>query len=472
MYIPTAQPERTPIPATPDIATLVEGYKGREGLSGGELVDTAPLALEARIIRPDPINGVKVALLPKDTRGDLVQLSLNLHYGDADSLKGLTTAAEFLGPMLQRGTEKLTRQQIQDTLDKNLAQLSVGGDAGTLAVNLQTKRENLPAVLEVLQQVLRAPTFPESEFETLKAQQIAQLEQNRTEPTFLASNRMQRLLSKYPADDVRYVPTIDEQAERLKSLTLDQIRTLHREYLGAGHGELAAVGDFEPSELIAGLKPILEGWSGSKPYARIENPFQAGIEATTERIITPDKANAIYLSALPIQMKDSSPEYPAMTLGGYILGGGALSSRIADRLRQKDGLSYGAGASFSAPALDDRGRITVFAIYNPGNLDKVSTGVEEELKRWVDGGVTAEELDKARSGYLQQRQVMRSNDRMLSGMIATQLYNDRTFQFEADQEQAIRGLTPESINQTIQKIVDPSQRVIVNAGDFKTGDGK
>ena len=170
LFIPTDKAERTPVPATPDLAAMVENYKGRDTGSAGESFDVAPARIEARIQRPEPLEGIKVALLPKKTRNEAVQLDLNLHYGNAENLKGLVEAASFLPTLMMRGTKQLSRQQIQDTLDRNRARLSLRGGPGTISVSIETRRSTLPAVLEVLRQVLREPTLPASEFEILKTE--------------------------------------------------------------------------------------------------------------------------------------------------------------------------------------------------------------------------------------------------------------------------------------------------------------
>ena len=256
-----------------------------------------------------------------------------------------------------RGTKNLNHQQIQDALDKNFARLGGGraawaagemgggggGSVGTLSYSIETKRANLPAVLEILRQVLREPTLPESEFEVMKNERLAGLEQGRSDPMRQGINHLQRLLSQYP--DRLTSGTcrpIDEEIQRIKEVTVEDVRSLYDDYLGASHGELTIVGDFEPSEALSVLSRTFEGWKNPQPYARIERPFQPGLKPTRETILTPDKANASYFAGLTVEMKDSDPDYPALVIGNYILGGGAISSRIADRLRQKGGLSYSA----------------------------------------------------------------------------------------------------------------------------------
>ena len=136
-----------------------------------------------------------------------------------------------------------------------------------------------PPGLNILRQVLREPSLPYREFEVMKNEQIAGIEQGRSDPIRLGFNQIQRMLSPYPSDDVRYVPTLDEQIERLKTTSPDQVAGLYRDYLGADHGEIVIVGDFEPSEILPILAKTLEGWKAGKPYARIERPFQENIAA-------------------------------------------------------------------------------------------------------------------------------------------------------------------------------------------------
>jgi zinc protease len=482
-FIPTDKPERTPIPVVPDIAKLVDGYKGREmKAESSDADDVHPLAIEARVQRPEATGGVKLAFLPKKTRGESVQVRLTVHYGTPENLKGLTDAASFLQPLMSRETKTLNRQQIQDALDKNFARLGGGGgmgrgrrgggggggpSLGSVSFSVQTRRANLAAVLEILRQILREPTLPASDFEVMKNERIAALEQGRSDPTSLGTNRLQRLMSHYTSDDVRYVPTIDEHIDRLKKASIEQVQSLYHDYLGAEHGELVIVGDFEPSEIMPILAKTFDGWKAEKPYARIERAYQADLKPERVTIVTPDKENAVYLAALSVPIKDDNPDYPALLVGNFILGGSGLSSRITDRLRQKDGLSYGARSSLAASPLDPRAELLINAIYNPMNVAKVVSDVDEELERLLRDGVTTAELEAAKNGYLEQQQNQRTNDMATTAALAENLFVGRTMQFQADQEQKIKELTPEAVNAALRKYVDPKRFSVVTAGDFK-----
>ena len=93
-------------------------------------------------------------------------------------------------------------------------------------------------------------------------------------------------------------------------------------------------------------------------------------------------------------MRDDDPDYPALVLGNYMLGGGFLNSRLAVRIRQKEGLSYGIGSQFAASPLDKSGSFVAFAIYAPQNVAKLEKAFREEIDRVLKDGFTAQEVDR------------------------------------------------------------------------------
>jgi len=467
MFVPSEKSEKVEVPAAPDLAALFENYKGREDIAAGEAFDPTPANLDMRSQQVSLPEGVKGILLPKKTRGESVNLRLVLHYGDAKSLKGYEAASDFLPVLMTRGTKNLTRQQIQDELDKNRATLSAGGSLGELIVTIQTKKANLPAVLDLLRQILREPTLPAEEFDILQRQQLSALEEQLTDPGALAITKVRRAVSPYPKDDVRYIPTQEEDIERYKAVTRDQVAKVYDELLSSQAGELAIVGDFEPSEATEALKTALSGWKTNKSYTRIPAEFFPDVPGSLSRINTPDKANAVYVAGMAFPLKESDADYAGVLMGNYILGGGTLSSRLGDRVRQKDGLSYGVGSFISAGMLDTRSSLTINAICNPTNIEKVNAAIDEELTKLLTDGVTASELARAKQGYLQQQQVSRTNDGVLTGLLTENLEADRTMAFYSELEKRINALTPEQVLEALKKYIDPKKLVIVDAGDFK-----
>jgi zinc protease len=342
-------------------------------------------------------------------------------------------------------------------------------ETGKAVFSVQAKRGSLPAVLALLKQILREPTLPAEEFEVLRRQQLSNLEELLTDPAALAITRVRRTVSPYPKGDVRYIPTLEEEVERYSSLSLEKVKALYTQFLGSQAGEVAIVGDFDPAENLKILRDTFQGWRAGQSYARIEKKTFPEVKGGLQTILTPDKANAVYVGGLVFPMKDSDPDYPSLVMGNFILGGGSLSSRLGDRVRQKDGLSYGVGSYLSSDALDPRTSLTLNAICNPKNIEKVNAAISEELARLLKDGTTPAELQQAKQGYLQQQQVNRTSDSSLARTLVECLYVDRTMAFYADLEKRIDGLSPAAVLAALKKHVDPKKLVVVDAGDFTAG---
>jgi zinc protease len=470
VYVPTKAPERAAVPIAPDVARQLEGYQGRTAMTAGEAFDPTPENVEKRVKRGTVGDGVSFALLPKKTRGETVNLSLTLRFGNAESLKPHETSSDLLGPMMLRGTKTKSRQQIRDEFDKLSAQVSIRSGVGRVAVSVQTKRANLPVVLRLLGEVLRDPAFPAAEFEILKRELLDELEKGRTEPRQLAMIAVERKLNPYPPEDVRYVPTVDESIARLKSVTLEQVKELYRTELGGAAGELAIVGDFNPAAAVEQIDGFLKGWSAAVPYKRIEKPAHIG-PAYRDRILTPDKANAVYAAGVAMPVSDADPEYAAIVVGNYALGQ-TPASRLWNRVRGLEGLSYGIGSNVFAHPLDKGGYFYVFAITNPRNVDKVDASVAEELARFLANGVSAAELEEGKKAYLQMQKGMRANDRVLASQLAAALHAGRTFSYYAELEKRVESLQPGDIKRAFDKLLDPKKLIVIHAGDFAPGGEK
>jgi zinc protease len=288
----------------------------------------------------------------------------------------------------------------------------------------------------------------------------------RTEPAALASNRLSRALSPYPPDDVRYVPTAEENEKLLDAVAREQIITLYDQQVGAGEAEAAIVGDFDPEPALAQVREILKDWKSQVPVKRIERAAPTELKGVREEILTPDNINAVYAAGLAFPLKESDPEYAALRLGNFIFGGGTLSSRLGNRIRQKEGLSYGVTSQFTASALDPLATFTVNASTNPVNIDRVDKAVAEELTEFLANGPSLNELLDAQKAYLEAQKVSRTSDAAIAGQIAGNLHLGRTFAHATELEKRIGSLTPEDVKTAFRKYVDPKKLVIIRAGDF------
>jgi zinc protease len=385
-------------------------------------------------------------------------------------------AGRFAASMLEKGTKTKTRQQIKDEFDRLKARVWVYGNASQANVGIETTRENLPAVMKLVAEILKEPTFPEKEFAELRQEILTDLDDQRSQPQAIAYRKNQSIMSPYPKGDIRYSMTFDEEKAAIEALTLDEVKKFYKEFYGASDATLAVVGDFDENAIRKITKSEFGSWKSPKPFERLVTKY-FDIAPVYESLETPDKTNAMFLASLNLPIRDDDPDYPALVLGNYMLGGGFLNSRLATRIRQQEGLSYGVGSNLWANSLDKAGSFSTYAIYAPENAEKLEQAFKEEIEKMRTEGFTAEEVKAAKSGYLQSRQVNRSQDNSLAGTLNNYLFIKRDMKWEADFEKKIADLSPEQISSAMRKHIDPAKLVFIKAGDFegakmKAGEGK
>ena len=466
LFIPSETSQRIEMPAKPNLSELLAGYEGRGDIEQGEQFDPDPVAIEARIERGELSTGIKTAWLPKKTRGGSVNIEMNLRYGNEESLLPYVDALDFLPEMLMRGTQELNHEQLADRIDDLLSQVRLSGTNGLLSVSVETKREKLPELMPLIGEILRHPAFDSNELEIIRRQAISSTEARMTEPTVLAGLAVRRALAPFEPSNIRYVPTLEERIARFREVTIAQIAELHATQLNGNHGEITAVGDFDPQELQAACEKIFSDWTSDVEQVRIAQPALTDIVGKTEEILTPDKANAVYYAGEQIAMRDDNPDYPALVIGNYVMGAGALSSRLGDRVRQQEGLSYSVGSGINAHPIDTRTMLTIFAITNPENRDRLTEVIAEEIDLLLKDGITASELKDAQQGYLQSEQLDRTQDRALASLIASTIFADRTMEYYAQFEKRIAELDIEAVNAALRNYIEPKRLVVVTAGDF------
>ncbi len=466
VFVPTEKPDRAAIPTVKDadVSAMVKDYKGDAAVAVGEAFDPSPANIEARVKRAK-IGGLDTAFLSKKNRGEAVTANILLRFGDEKSLMNRGEASNFAGRLLERGTAKKTRQQIKDEFDNLKARVNVFGGATSAGVQIETTRQNLPAVLRLVGEVLREPSFPQTELEMLKQETLTQIESQKGEPTSVAFTELSRHFNVFPKGHPLYSGTFEEDIADIKAVTLDDVKRFYKDFYGASSGQMTVVGDFDEKEIAALTQEIFGNWKSANGYTRIKQDYRA-VAPINQSFETPDKANAFFVARMNVKVRDDNADYAALTLGNYMLGGGFLNSRLATRIRQKEGLSYGVGSNFSASALDESGTFFANAIYAPENVVKLEAAFKDELAKLLKDGFTAEEVAAAKTGLLQGRRLSRAQDRELAGRLNNYLFLNRTIAWDADFDGKLESLTVEQVNAAMRKFMTPENISIIKAGDF------
>lgn len=474
-FIPDDSPERAVIEPAPDVESLLAGYSGAEERDAGEQFAATPENIEQRVQRFTLSNGTEVALLPKQTRGNQVHGTITMRIGNLEALTGKGSVPAATAAMLDRGTENFTRQQIADRIDELQASLNLNGST-EVSASLEVTRDNLADLVDLVAEIAKNPVFPESELDEYKNQALTRIAQQSDDPAGVASNLISRHNNPVPPDHPDYTPTFDEQKQRIESLSVEKLRDFHQRFYGFGPGtSIAFVGDFDADALKAQLERHFGNWTAGVEYAHIPDPYQ---DVPAKRFVEQldDKANAVLIGTQRFPMSDTHEDYPAMQMFGYLMGGGFLNSRLGNRIRNEEGLSYAVGGNVNAGSEDENGGFFAFAMFAPENRARLEEVLNEELAKAANQGFTAEELESGKTGLLQQLQLIRSDDGRLAGLLAEGLYLDRTLQFNAAREQALRELTLAELNATVAEWLKPVEFSFAIAGDFDqaedTGDSE
>lgn len=466
VFIPTNAPQRTTMPPQPDVAKMLDGYKGEAAMAAGEAFDPSPANIEKRVQRGELVGGAKYALLSKTTRGNTVNAQMTLRLGDEASLKGKDAIADLAADMLMKGTATMTQAQINERLDQLKSKLDISSGGQSVNISITTTRDNLLPTLDLLDEILHKPSFPATEFKALKDENLTALQEQSSDPQAIASREFGRFLSPFPKGHFLAATTVEEDVENYKKADLEDVKKFYGDFYNGSSATASFVGDFDADQVKNKLAKMLGNWTAIKSYSRIATPYQPAV-VKNEEYLTPDKKNAMFFAGMPLKIRDDHPDYPALYMGNFMFGGGFLNSRLATRIRQKEGISYGVGSFFQASPQDERATFGSYAIYNPEAKAKLETVWKEELNKAINEGFTTTELEGARSGAVQMRMTQRANDAALAGTLNAMLEYGRTMEFSQQLDDKLNAVSIAEINAAMKKHLDPSKVIFVKAGDFK-----
>ena len=456
MFVPEDEPQRADIAAAASIEDVMKDFKPRQDTTLAEAFDPSPTNIDKRTTRTQ-VGGLAVALLPKKNKGEAVNVAIRLRWGDEKSLFGKSWAATMTSSLLTAGTTRYTRAQLADEMSR----LKMAGGL----FGFQTTRANLGAALALVGHVMREPVFPESELIQLRKQLLAGLESSRNEPGTLAGMAMALHFNRYPAGDLRAAESVEESIKGINAVSLADVKGFYQKFYGASKGEVAIVGDFDPQLVTGHIEKAFAGWVSPTPYTRM-TPIYSDIAPLRKTINTPDKENGVYTARLDVSLNEESADYPALLLANYLLGGGAgLDSRLMQRVRQKEGLSYGVYSQLSINAIDRDGLFSIGATAAPQNMAKVDEAIRAELQRAVKEGFSAAEVAGAQSGIAQQRLQGRTRDGNVAGGWLQNLYLNKTFKRSEELDQKIAQLTAAEVNAAFAKYIQPDKLSVVMAFD-------
>ncbi len=469
LFIPTANEIRVkPNEFQNDqIAALVKDYKGKATEKEAAPFEASIANLKKNLTEGVLSNGMKYGIINKEVKGEKVLATFKMLVGNEKDLLGKDEIASLTAQLLLSGTKTKSKEQIQDRLDQLKSTIAARSNGQNFFITVSTYKKEYPEVMEILKDVLQNASFPQNEITKAITENTTMLESQKTDPQALAQNEMQRLAAPYPKESIFYTPTLQEEIDNTKKITREQIVNYYSTILGANNGVGTVLGNVDAKTVSSSLENTFGKWNAKSTYTEVKPTFFE-TKKIDKTILTPDKENAMAIGTSSFRMDEKNPDYPALKLANDILGsGGFLTARIPMRLREKEGISYGAGSFLSVPVSNDVANWGYFALFNPTKKTAVENAVKEEINKAVKDGLTAEELTTNKKSYENIQKTMLGMDNTLINLVNKKLqYGVSLDQYDTVNAK-ISALKLEEVNAALRKYLGTEKLTSVYAGDFE-----
>ena len=417
----------------------------------------------APVAAAEPVLGTReklpndlVWLFSRQTGLPLVTLELIIKAGTLQEHKGKEGLANLTASLLLSGTKSRTATQIAQELDFMGAHLQAQGGEDFASVRLTVLKKDLAAGLELFQDVLLHPSFAWTEVQRKVAQYQAALESELDEPMVVAS----RTFAKDLYGDFPYGHPVRGTPQGLRAIIPWTLAQFHRTYYRPNNAILAVVGDLTQDEARQWVTRTFGSWAAA-PIPPLKLPPLPELGQPKVVVLDKDITQAnIILGSLGINR--GNPDFYALQVMNYILGGGGFSSRLMDEIREKRGLVYDVGSSFS-PSLEP-GPFTVSLETKNASAAEALQQVIEQIKLMMSQPVKPQELEDAKSyliGSFPRKMDSLGKRAWLLGYVE---FYGLGLDYPWKYPDLIRHLTPADIQKVAEKYLHPDNYLLVVVG--------
>jgi zinc protease len=417
-----------------------------------------------RVVLP---NGLTVIVLENDS-SQTVNLDGFERAGSIEDPKDEQGLASAVSALLDAGTAKRDKLALAGDLEG--ASASVNFSSGTLNTGISGHwiAKDTDLALGALAEELMTPTFPQGELDKLKTRWLASIRQSEDQPSTRAGRAFSQLL--YPQGHPFYVLDLDAQLAGVNKISRADLVNFHQRYFGPNHTTLVLVGKLKANTVIPKLQQLFASWPKAAGESLSEIPDAPLGQARRVVVSLPDKSNVEIRYGHTSPLKRKTPEYYAAQLANYVLGGDTLTGRLGLQLRDQMGLTYGVSSGFNAGLGGGAWRAGVTV--NPANADTAIDALTNEVKRFLQGGITERELDFAKSAFIGGQAVgLASNAGMASSLATIELYG-LGLDYWGRYGHLIHAVTVPAANLAARKLIHPDAANVVIVGPYVQGTGK
>ena len=405
-------------------------------------------------------NGLKVVLAERRAIPE-VRFDLLLDAGFAADQSGLPGTASLAMAMLDEGTARRTSLQISDELAQLGANLGTGSKLDASSVSVEALKENLDASLDIFGDVILNPTFPRRDFERLKKQRLAQIQQEKADPVGLALRIFPALIYG-PTHAYSNPWTGSGTEESTAKITREDLVRFHQAWFKPNHATLVVVGSTSMAEIRPKLERLFATWKPGAVPAKNIATVSGQPRPVVYLVDRPGSLQSLVIAGHVAPPKANPQEVTIEALNRVL--GGDFGSRVNMNLREDKHWSYGAYTFFR----DARGQ-RPFVAYAPVQTDKTKEAVielDKELRGIINGRpIDPAELSRAKASLTLTLPGSWETMSALAGSIGdiiTYGLDDRYYDTFAEK---VRGQTVEGVTTVAGEVLHPDQLVWVVVGD-------
>ena len=402
--------------------------------------------------------GIDVLLYPTGVK-NVVNLKGALPAGDVFSAGSNPAVATLTGMLLEEGTTKQDKFAIAAKLDAVGATLDFSVGNELLQISAKCLKKDVPLVISLIAEQLRMPALSAEEFEKAKKQYAGNLKRSLESTDNQAGEAAG--LALYPAGHPNRPTPHAEVLAAIERTTLAEVKAFHAAHYGPAHMTLTAVGDLDLPLIQAELGKAFAGWTGGTalPKAMRATP---GDMAKEQVVFMPEKTSVSVIVAQTSHLHYGEADYQALRLGTAILGSG-FTGRLMGNVRDKEGLTYGIGASLANDTFAD-GDFRISGTFAPNLLDKGIASTQRQLNLWYNDGVTEKEVTDRKTNLIGRFKVgLATTDGMANQLLST-VHRGLPLSWLDTYPSEIAALTTAQVNGAIKKHLNPADMVLIKAG--------
>jgi len=416
--------------------------------------------LEVKLPRPTEIklkNGLSVVVLEQHKLPQVLFV-LWVKGGALDDPKNLPGVADFTADMMREGTTRRTSAQLAAESDQLGASLSTGANfgSGITTVSIGGLVESADKMLDIMSDVVLNPAFPQAELDKLKARTLPALEEQRSDPSFLADEKFHEVLYRdFPA------AVVSETPESVKALTVADLKKFHDTYFAPNNAILGVTGDITVAQAKALAEKYFGQWK-EHPVAAAQLPPVPAPQPKKAYLIDRPGSVQTNLVAGDFALKRTDPDFIPLTVLNRILGSGA-SSRLFLELREEKGYTYGSYSFFTANTYPGNFQATS---EQRNNVTQGAMGaLLEELRRIREEPVPGPELDESKQSIIATFALSLERPANLLDRWLTVKYYGLPLDYWDTYPAKVHDITPAIIEQVGKKYIDLDHLQIVVVGD-------